>query len=273
MSVSLTGTDLKRIVQIMRQYGESLSDYREGFLRRRIANRFRKTGARSATAYISLLRNNPEEASALKRELTVNVTEFFRDPSTWPEIESLVVGLLRDRGSIRMWSAGTASGEEAYSLAILGLRSVRRLRSRLPGAAQNRVYVLGTDMSHSSLNAARIGVYPDVRIRNVSQGDRHFFFEEVDEGWYSVRDRVRDVVSFRYDDLAHSRVKDKMDIILCRNVMIYLSRDVIEEIWLNLRKVVRHGGYIVLGRSENIIHRERNYFEVVDPVNRIYRRI
>ncbi len=266
-------TDLRRIIHIMRQHGESLSAYREGFLRRRIANRFRKTGIKSVSDYIHLLRTSPVEARALKRELSINVSEFFRDPPVWAATQEIIEEFLRKSGRISIWSAGTASGEEAYSLAISSVKALRKTGRAPNPLSLRRISVLGTDIDRNNLIEAKNGIYPKIRIRNISPPDRRYFFTEKEPGWYQVKEEIRRMVRFQADDLSRTEVSEEMDLILCRNVMIYLSRGMIEEIWKNIRDITAPGAYVILGRSEAIVPKEREYFEIIDPINRIYRRI
>jgi len=273
MVVSIEDAELRRIIQIMKDRGESLSSYREGFLKRRIANRLRKNRVSDAEEYIRLLRTSSTEVKALKEELSINVTEFFRDPPVWAAILPVMCKLLEKKNSIQIWSAGTASGEEAYSLAITAVKALKRIEGGFNPAALRRFSILGTDISQNDLREAENGIYPEIRIRNLSMSDRRYFFIEKEPGWYQIRDEIKRRVIFRRDDLSRSRATKKMDLILCRNVMIYLSREMIEEIWKNIRNLTTSGAYVVVGRSETMIPQEREYFDVIDPLNRIYRRI
>ena len=272
MVVSIKDSDLRRIIHIMKERGEYLSPYREGFLRRRIANRLRKNRMRDTEDYIRLLRTSPAEVKALKEELSINVTEFFRDPPVWASILPLMKELLEKKRAVHIWSAGTASGEETYSLAIAAVKALKRSKEGLNPASLRRFGVLGTDISQNDLTEAKNGTYPEIRIRNISVSDRRYFFIEKEPGWYQIRDEIKKRVIFRRDDLSRTNVTRKMDLILCRNVMIYLSREMIEGIWENIRNLTSSGSFVVVGRAESMIPQEREYFDVIDPVNRIYRR-
>ena len=273
MAVFIKDSDLRCIIQIMKERGESLAPYREGFLRRRIANRLRKNRIGDTEDYIRFLRTSAAEVRALKEELSINVTEFFRDPPVWAAILPIMKELLEKKRAVHIWSAGTASGEEAYSLAITAVKALKRGKGGFNPTSLRRFSVLGTDISRNDLIEAENGIYPEIRIRNLSMSDRRYFFIEKEMGWYQIRDEIKKRVIFRRDDLSKSNLKEKMDLILCRNVMIYLSKEMIEEIWENIRNLTASGSYVVVGRSETIIPQEREYFDVANPVNRIYRRI
>ncbi len=255
--------------------GVDPSAYKENVLLRKLRARAREAGFADAMAYLDALEARGPEAQAdalrLVRGLSAPVSGFFRDPAVFEVLEKRVFPLLFQEagpaGSVRAWSAGCSRGQEAYSLAASLWRTARR--RRWPG----EIEVVGTDLDPEALAEAGRGVYGPRSLEGLSPSVRDEVFEELGPGTWRVRDGIRGRVRFRCADLldAASHLPG-MDLICCRNLLIYLRRTVQEDLILALRAALRPGGFLVLGASETVLGRPWKALEHVDPSRRIYRR-
>jgi chemotaxis protein methyltransferase CheR len=218
-----------------------------------VAERLRVTGVRDVSAYLALL-SDPSERQHLLNEVTIQETHFFRNP---PQIRALrkyvIPELLKHADSrgrrIRIWSAGCSTGEEPYTVAML-------LRELLPTTAGWDVKVVATDVSSRALEAAKRGRYGERAVQMASPEDLARFFRSSGDGQYDVRPDVRDLVEFRHQNLVTDAVPfaadERIDLILCRNVTIYFSRETTRELMTRLHACLRNGGYLFLGHSETL---------------------
>ena len=254
--------------KLERERGFQGGQYRPKCLRRRIAVRMRARGISDLTEYCKLLDHDPVEYDRLLRELTINVSKFFRNPETWAVIRNLVVPeLLKDDGPIRVWSAGTAAGEEAYSMAIA-------LREALPDGngkeAAGRIRVLGTDIDATVLKQARAAEYPDEALSETPAETRRRWFS--DGPPYRLEPDIRSLVEFRQLDILDGAPGFEADLVLCRNLLIYLESRAQKEVFRTFADVLRPDGFLVLGRVETLGRVVRKHFDVIDVRERIYRR-
>jgi chemotaxis protein methyltransferase CheR len=218
-----------------------------------IAERLRVTGARDVSAYLDLL-SDPGERQQLLNEVTIQETHFFRNP---PQIRALrkyvIPELLKQADTnarrIRIWSAGCSTGEEPYTIAML-------LRELLPTTAGWDVKVIATDVSSRALEAAKRGRYGERAVQMASPDDLARFFVTSGAGHYEVRPEVRNLVEFRHQNLVTDPVPfapdERIDLILCRNVTIYFSRETTRGLMARLHACLRDGGYLFLGHSETL---------------------
>jgi chemotaxis methyl-accepting protein methylase len=227
----------------------------------------RARGLSSVDDYSALLDTDPTEYDWLLRVLTINVSKFFRNKETWDAIRSeLLPALLDQEGPLLMWSAGSAAGEEAYSLAML-------VQEQLAGRGRprmNGVRIIGTDIDEGSLELARAAEYPDVALSETPEDARRRWF--VTGPVNRLKDPIRSMVEFRNVDILECRPDFEADLILCRNLLIYLDRPAQCRVFDTFVDVLRSGGYLVLGRVEMLAREVKTYFEVVNGRERIYRR-
>ena len=221
---------------------------------------------RSLAGYLTALRENVEEAQALFGDLLISVTTFFRDPASFEKLADLVVAKLFEEGDaaapIRVWVPGCATGEEAYSIAMLFLEEAGRHDMR------PELQVFASDLDGAALVAAREGRYPLAIEADVSEERlRRFFTRETDH--YVVKRELREIVLFA----THSLLKDppfsQLDLISCRNLLIYLDRESQQQVGATLHYGLRPGGYLFLGSSESADH-PPGLFRTIDRQARIY---
>jgi chemotaxis protein methyltransferase CheR len=220
-----------------------------------VTERLRATGVATVGEYLDLVQApGSAERQELLDEVTIQETHFFRNP---PQVRALrahvVPELIRTAAAgsrrLRIWSAGCSTGEEPYTIAML-------LRELLPSAAGWDVQVVATDVSTKALEAARAGVYGARAVQLATPEERARFFTARDDGRYEVRPEVRALVRFQHHNLVNDpppfAADDRLDLVLCRNVTIYFSRDTTRALMGRLHSALRDGGYLFLGHSETL---------------------
>ncbi len=257
----------QRILQLLHSVsGLELRQYKPETLRRRMARRLVLLRKNNLAEYYKFLQIRPHELRILQEDLLINVTRFFRDPGFWESIrENVLPVLLQDRPldkPIRVWCAGCSSGEEAYSLAITIIEYLASRNLDVP------VQIFGTDASDQSIEAARLAVYPDSLADEISPERLRRFFGKVDRG-YQVSKRVRDTCIFARQNMSNDPPFSHIDILSCRNVMIYFNQVLQRQVMITFHYALEPGGYMLLGMSEGL----RDYvdlFSTVDRKHKIY---
>jgi two-component system, chemotaxis family, CheB/CheR fusion protein len=259
---------LRDIVTAVRQHSDrDFAHYKRATLLRRVTRRMQLHGIADLETYRNLVHGNPAEALALGDEFLINVTEFFRDPEVFAELErSVVPRLLEAKGAgekVRLWSVGCATGEEAYSLAML----LHEAAAELDDPPQ--VQVFASDVHQPSLQRAREGRYPET-VQGLVSSDRlsRFFDREADT--FVIKPHVRETVVFAPHNVLADAPFSQLDLVVCRNLLIYLERAVQHEMLEVFHYALRNGGYLVLGTSESIGDSES--FIPVDKRHGIYRK-
>jgi len=257
---------LKR--QVQEDSGLRCDGYKEKCLRRRIAVRMRARGVHRYADYAALLRADPAEYERLLAAIVINVSKFFRNAEVWKVLGERVVPALLELNAqpLRIWSAGTAGGEEAYSVAIMLLEALGGAESRDPRLSQ--IQVLGTDIDEESLEVARRGEYTDLALSETPPELRARWF--TGEKPWRLRPEPRRLVEFRALDLMRDPFPQGQHLILCRNVIIYFERAVQEELFLRFRDALAPGGYLVLGKVETIFGPAAASFRQIASRERIY---
>jgi chemotaxis methyl-accepting protein methylase len=257
---------LKR--KIERDRGFNCSFYKDKCLRRRIAVRMRARGQRTFAEYAALLDREPAEYDHLLDTLTINVTKFFRNMETWAAVEQQVVpSLFEGRGPIRVWSAGSASGEEAYTVSILFREWAERNRRV---ADLDRVRIVGTDIDRKSLENAQRGLYPDLSLTETPDAIRARWFSPGPP--FQIRPEAQRNVSFVRRDLISEPAEREQNLIFCRNVVIYFDREIQERLFKDFYDALVPGGFLVMGKVETLIGPARTLFRPVNNRERIFQK-
>ncbi len=240
--------------------------YKANTLSRRIRRRMVLQKVEGVEDYVRHLRERPAELQALYGDILINVTSFFRDPEMFEALQEKVLpALLKDRSADdppRVWVLGCSTGEEAYSLAML----LAERAESLQGPARPQIFA--TDLSAGAIAHARAGIYSAERLQHVSpERKRRFFVER--EGRFQVSKSIRDMCVFA----AHNALTDppfsRIDLISCRNLLIYLEASLQRQVMPILHYALRPTGYLVLGSSETV-GQHRDLFDVVDAKQRIF---
>jgi two-component system CheB/CheR fusion protein len=255
---------------LRRQTGKEFGAFKRTTVQRRVQRRLNALGMSSLTDYRARLEIDGAEASQLASDLMIGVTRFFRDPTAFEALaEAAVPGLFEHAGDqpVRVWVPGCASGEEAYSLAIQLLQHARRTRG--PGGLP-RVQVFATDINEVALATARQGRYPAAAMEEVPPEllERHFHRED---GVYVVTKEVRDCCIFSLHDVLRDPPFSRVDLISCRNLLIYFDADVQARLLPVFHYALRPSGFLFLGSSETVGDLS-HLFEVVDKKHRVFRR-
>jgi len=270
-AMGASDASLNRIrIAVLEARGLDLSYYKESFIRRRLAIRQRAVGLPQLARYAAHLESDTAEMDHLVNGLTVNVSEFFRNPGVFRILASDVLpGLLEDcrraRRPLRAWSAGCATGEEAYSVAILLHRAgLRDEQSRLTG----------TDIDREVVTRARAGIFDANRMREMDEATRADYFEAEAEGsGFRIRQELLLPLHFQVRDVMSQSFQRDLDLVLCRNLLIYIEPGLQEKLLATLAHTLRPGGVLVLGRVERLLGDVRNAFEAVDASERVYRKL
>jgi two-component system CheB/CheR fusion protein len=246
--------------------GHDFSKYKRSTVLRRIARRMQVTRMDNPQDYYDVLRDNPEEAQGLLADLLISVTTFFRDNEVFESLKTNVLPHLfqtKQPGEpIRVWIPGCATGEEAYTIAILLLEEAARHEIRPP------MQVFGSDLDARALSVAREGRFPLAIEADVSEERlRRFFTREGNQ--YRVRQEIRDIVLFASHSVLRDPPFSRIDLISCRNLLIYLDRELQEQVCSTFHYALNPGGFLLLGASETADY-PAGLFRTVDRKARIY---
>src|SRR6267154_1671469 len=263
------GHRLEKIHDLLRRRaGHDFSQYKESTIIRRLERRMKALQIQTVEQYIQVLECQPEEADQLFKDLLIGVTQFFRDPEAFKALGSEVIPKLFEGkatdGLVRVGVVGCASGEEAYSIAIL----LCEYASTLANAPKLQIFA--TDIDERGLETARKGLYPENIAEYVSPERLELFFSKEERG-FQVKREIRETCIFS----THSFIKDppfsRLDMISCLNVMIYLGADLQRGIIPLFHYALRPGGYLFLGTSENVTSHQE-LFQTIDKKRRIFQR-
>lgn len=257
--------------KITRDTGWDLCRFKENYLRRRVMARIRSLGLAGWAQYGRHLDAEPAEYEKLKDRITVNVTEFFRDADVYDYLGSEILPMLRKGRDgegcreLRVWSAGCSSGEEPYSLAIL----YAELCGSLPGEPPLRL--MASDLDAAILARARRGCYPPSAVARMSPALRDRYFTG-SSGELQVRQDLLAAPVFRQHNLFADAPPAPLDMVLCRNVMIYFSRELQQRLLQAFHKALRPGGIFVTGKTETVLGPARQLFNCISPRTRVFQK-
>lgn len=245
-------TGLEKIILLLRaQTGHDFSLYKKSTISRRIERRMALHQLVRLTDYVRYLRENPHEGDLLFKELLIGVTRFFRDAEVWEQLKTKVIpALLADRpagGNLRAWVAGCSTGEEAYTLAIV----LREAMAHAKPGAHYELQVFATDLDKEAIQKARTGMYPANIAADVSPARLERFFVKEDHG-FRVGREIRDLVTFAPQNMVMDPPFTKLDLLSCRNLLIYLEADLQKKVLPLFHYSLNPGGILVLGTSETI---------------------
>ena len=263
---------LEKVLMILRtRTRQDFSLYKKSTIYRRIERRMGIHQIESIADYVRFLQDNPHETELLFKELLIGVTNFFRDPEVWAVLrEKVIPGLLASRpsgGSIRAWVAGCSTGEEAYSLAIV-FREVLEA-TNLPGRYQMQIFA--TDLDRDAIDMARQGLYPANIVADVSPDRLKRFFVQDDRGW-RISHEIREMVVFAPQNVIMDPPFTRIDLLVCRNVMIYWEQELQKKLLPLFHYSLNSGGILFLGSAETI----GSFTDLFEPVVgnvRIFRKI
>ena len=263
--------DYERIIILLRdRTGHDFSLYKKSMIHRRIDRRMAIHQLDRIVDYVRLLQENPAERDLLFRELLIGVTSFFRDPAVWNALRDRVLPeLIRaapDGAALRAWVPGCSTGEEAYSLAIV----FREALAVLSPQKRCTLQIYATDLDVNAIDRARIGRYPETIAADVSEERLSRFFVRDDAG-YRIGQEVRGMVVFAPQDLLADPPFTRIDVLSCRNLLIYLEPAIQQRLIPLFHYALNPGGVLVLGTAESV-GSFANLFTPIDPKLRLFRR-
>jgi len=243
--------------------------YRKRMLLRRVQRRMGINHLDSLTDYLAVLRKQPDEVAQLCKDLLISVTSFFRDPGMFLLLETEVLPELIDGhdtdAPVRVWVAGCATGEEAYSIAMLLIERIAAAGKACP------IQVFATDVDDAALEVGRRGVYAEALLADLSRQRLERFFTRADAHHWQVSRQLRETVLFASQNILTDAPFSRLDLVSCRNLMIYLEPEVQQKLLQLFHFSIDEGGYLVLGPSESI-GRQTDFFRPVSKLWRIFRR-
>lgn len=255
---------------IRRRYGYDFGNYSFASLHRRFEQLRSAAGLRRYTEMVDKLFHDENYFELLLRQMSIVVTEMFRDPEFYAALRETVLPFLKTYPFVKIWHAGCATGQEAYSMAILLHENSFLTRAR----------IYGTDFNKSALDTAQKGVYPAASMgayqENYKMAGGCADFSQYFSDAYDLckmKDFLRERITFSYHNLVTDGVFGEMNVIFCRNVLIYFDRELQERVLRLFSDSLRHGGFLCLGNRETLnFSAVQDSFEVVDAKNRIYKK-
>jgi two-component system CheB/CheR fusion protein len=247
--------------------GHDFSSYKKSTLFRRIERRMMLQQISEPLAYVHYLQQHPQEVELLLKELLIRVTSFFRDPDVWESVagkkfDTLLSNISSDN-VVRVWVPGCSTGQEAYSIAMLLRERMERLKTYCD------VTIFATDLDNEAIDIARKGVFPDGIGTEVSDHRlQKYFYHEGSS--YIIRKEIREMIIFAEQNAIKDPPFTKVDLISCRNLLIYMNSDLQQSLLTTFHYALKPGGLLILGPSETVGSLAAR-FEVVDKPNKIYR--
>ncbi|RYY75969.1 MAG: response regulator [Gammaproteobacteria bacterium] len=255
----------KTLAIIREKVGSDFTRYKQSTIMRRIRRRMQLANIEEINEYLNLLNTNPDEVVALANDFLINVTSFFRDQNVFEELEHKIIPELfkgkLDSDFVRVWSVGCATGEEAYSLAML----LHEHAEKIPNPPQ--IQIFASDLHEFSLKKAREGLYSGDIETDISSERLDKFFRK-ENGSYRIRSDIRDHIVFSPHNLLADPPFSRVDLVLCRNVLIYLERNLQPDIIRLFHYSLKPNGYLVLGTAESI--NQSDLFTTENKANGIY---
>jgi len=259
---------LREVLAFLRvRTGHDFNAYKRATVLRRLARRLQVNGLADLPSYVQFLRTHPGEAGALLQDLLISVTNFFRDPAAFQALDAEVPRFFHEKKGgdhVRVWVAGCATGEEAYSIAML-LAEHAAAQTSPPS-----IQVFATDLDEASLRAARAGLYPDTIAADVSEERLRRFFTPSPDG-YRVNRALRETVLFAVHDVLRDSPFSHLDLVSCRNLLIYLNREAQGRALSLFHFALRPKGVLFLGSAESVDEASA-LFAARDKKHRLYAR-
>lgn len=245
---------------VYKELGINLSAYKPEQLNRRINSLMNRVGVKSLDEYTVLIKKDDNQRQKFLDFITINVTEFFRNPELFNDLELLIKNdLLTKNNSLKIWSAACSIGCEPYSLAII--------LNNIGGGKHN---IIATDIDNTILSRAKKGEYNEMEVKNVKEEykKRYFKFEN---NTYYLDNTIKSMVNFKKHDLICDSYEDNFDLIVCRNVVIYFNNDIKKVIYEKFSKALKKNGLLFIGATESIYNYKEFGFEKVSTF--VYRKV
>lgn len=236
---------------VFKEFKIDLSAYKSNQLHRRILSLMSRVGVKSVEEYIQLLKKDKEQRQKFLDFITINVTEFFRNPEIFEDLKDKIENeLILNNRNLKIWSAACSIGAEPYSIAMI----LDNLRTK------GNHNILATDLDLSILQRAKKGEYVKSEMKNIKKEYLGKYFTEEDDK-YIINPKIRKMVTFKKHDLILDKYEKSFDLIVCRNVVIYFNQDVKNEIYKKFSDSLKKGGLLFVGATESIYNYKEYGFE------------
>ncbi len=264
------GSEMQQIFRLLKQVRRvDFSDYKPATVRRRILRRMALARVDTIGEYVYLLQKTPKELEALHHDILINVTSFFRDPEAFDALKEIVYPTIQQgrqpSDTVRIWVPGCSTGEEAYSHAIALLEYISKSRQDVS------IQIFGTDLSDEAIRVARAGLYKESIAADVSPARLRRYFSKTEHG-YQISKAVRDMCVFATQNVFNDPPFSHMDLVSCRNVLIYLSPTLQKRVIPIFHYALKANGFLMVGNTEGIVGAGAELFEPADRRHKIYRK-
>ncbi len=223
--------------------GLDLSLYKEKQMKRRLESRINRLGKKSYKEFFELLKTDKEAFDDFMNYLTINVSEFFRNPEQWEKLEKVIFPqLIKESPNLKIWSAACSTGEEPYSMVMLLTRFF----------PLSKIKILAADIDDEAMRKAKVGLYKEKSLDNIPKDLREKYFEKIGNS-YKISDEIKKCVEFKKMNLLADKYPSGFDMIVCRNVMIYFTDEAKDEMYTKFSASLRNGGLLFVGSTEQII--------------------
>ena len=246
----------KLLVNLNNHFKLDLSGYKQHRVRRRIDMLMRKHSQKNYSDYFLLLKGDPSLWDEFLDKLTINVTEFFRNPEKWDYLENTILPMLKKNGSssLNLWSAGCSTGEEPYTLSIV-LEKMKDHSSK----------ILAADLDKFVLEKAKKGIYESRSLVNISEENRKKYFDLLPDNTYQVKFNLKNKINFKQLNLLTDSFDKNFDFIICRNVVIYFDTDAKDKLYRKFSEALKPGGILFVGSTERIFNYKQIGLENYSP--------
>ncbi len=253
--------DFKPLEQwVLRELGIDLTAYKSNQLQRRISSLMSRVGVNTIEEYIRVLKTDLTQRQKFIDYLTINVTEFFRNPEIFDEFEKIIKKYLDYKNPLKIWSAACSIGAEPYSLAMMLNESTPNVNHK----------IIATDIDNTILDKAKKGEYSEQEVKTIPKTLMNKYFQKEGNN-YLINNNIKRMVSFKRHDLILDNYDSNFDVIVCRNVVIYFNQDVKDKIYDKFSKSLKKGGILFVGATESIYNYKAFDFEKVSTF--IYRKL
>lgn len=256
------------IQDVQKRLGIQLTNYKQDYIKRRMLSRMNSTRSKDFVEYHQYLRTHPEEEEKLRNALTINVTKFFRDLDVFDLVKKEVfTTLLRDKRSIKVWSAGCSSGEEPYTYAII-LHELGKTGQPFHGS------ILATDIDEEMLKKARLGIYEKNALENMSPEQISRHFDKKEDGKFHIKDHIKQIVRFQSHDLMGGQPPSRgFDMVSCRNVTIYFNEQQKKDLVRLVHESLVKDGFYIMGMSEYMAKDVEHLFKAYRPMLKVFQKL
>lgn len=268
-TIDISDKDYLDLEKYLKMFDINVSALKKSHFLRRIKTRMIRVGTKTVTEYISYAKKTVEEQENLKQAFSINVTHFFRNADTWDELRKKVFPILsQNNARVRIWSAGCADGAEPYTLAMI---------AHSLGLTPGQVKIVASDYNPESLEMAKRGVYPKDYVREMPPQFKKYLTTNDDGTTLQMDTQLKSYIEFKQHNLINDDLRiigiNSYNMVLCRNVLIYFTKEQQELIYEKFYDALKIDGFFVVGRSEIILGDYRKKFSLFDSHHRISRKI